>query len=722
MGANRKKVQLSISLLVSNRKDTVYKCLNSLKPLRDAVSCELILVDTGCDEELHQDLLKYADIMTRFTWCDDFSKARNAGLDLANGEWFLYLDDDEWFIDLKEIIDFFQSGNYKKYGYANYIQRNFSDLDGRYYADAWVTRMARLDRKVRFRSRIHEYLDPLKGNVIALHSIVEHYGYVYKNKEEERRHFERNEPLLITMMEEEPENMRWAVQLAQEYASMNYHDKLLAICRKGLKRFANRTEYHERVDIGTFYVGMLYALVGMKKYEEAKDECRKAFADKKNVEMCQAALSLLAAEIAYRLGNWAEIENHVGKYFKLEKKLNKNQPLLFMQSAALLVNESFSEVKHKKAYSLLICAGLKQKNTENLHKYFDLLQWEEKRIYLFEGTVEALTEAMATMPYDELFVKAAGLMRNHGGLWEDFLPEIKRWETKDAPDVQRLMYVISKIEGNDEIIWYARIRTADFENDMEKLPALYENYFVNTGNLFFIPQLFLDIAEKRRMPLAKCLEKVPFDKWKAQLDAYLASIETKKLSSLQAFICGVFPAESSRRQYFEIAMTEYVIRHTTFDSYGSCRDLLHEFSKAAMRFSHRYYKEEVFTSFRELLPPQAQAAYWLEQAFLAEADDRERYGTALKNCAKAYPVFAEAVKALLRLYGEEQIKRQQQAWEAKAEMRRLAAQIKQKVRELMARKMFEEAQQAVSQLKTLCPDDLEVISLGLEARLCQLSG
>ena len=151
MGVNRKKVLLSISLLASNRKDTIFKCLDSLKPLRDAISSELIIVDTGCDEELHQALLKYADIVTRFTWCNDFSKARNAGLKLAHGEWFLYLDDDEWFVDLEDMIRFFQSGAYKKYGYANYIQRNFADDSGTHYNDSWVTRMIRLEKNTRFK-------------------------------------------------------------------------------------------------------------------------------------------------------------------------------------------------------------------------------------------------------------------------------------------------------------------------------------------------------------------------------------------------------------------------------------------------------------------------------------------------------------------------------------------------------------------------------------------
>ena len=52
---------------------------------------------------------EYTDNIVSFDWCDDFAAARNAGLEHAKGEWFLYLDDDEWFEDVTTIIDFFQS-------------------------------------------------------------------------------------------------------------------------------------------------------------------------------------------------------------------------------------------------------------------------------------------------------------------------------------------------------------------------------------------------------------------------------------------------------------------------------------------------------------------------------------------------------------------------------------------------------------------------------------
>ena len=58
---------LSIALLVSNRKDTIQKCLDSLTPIREAIPSELILVDTGCDEDLRRLLEKHGDIVTNFT-------------------------------------------------------------------------------------------------------------------------------------------------------------------------------------------------------------------------------------------------------------------------------------------------------------------------------------------------------------------------------------------------------------------------------------------------------------------------------------------------------------------------------------------------------------------------------------------------------------------------------------------------------------------------------
>ena len=111
-----KKPQLTISLLASDRPIELRRCLDSLRPITDALSCELILIDTSKNPNVNALLREYTEQVYEFEWCNDFAKARNEGLKRAQGEWFLYLDDDEWFVETDELISFFRSGEYKDYG------------------------------------------------------------------------------------------------------------------------------------------------------------------------------------------------------------------------------------------------------------------------------------------------------------------------------------------------------------------------------------------------------------------------------------------------------------------------------------------------------------------------------------------------------------------------------------------------------------------------------
>ncbi len=64
------------------------------------------MTDTGCDTEVRNLIQRYSDNIIDFNWIQDFA-ARNAGLMRAKGLWFMYLDDDEWFDDTTDIIDFY---------------------------------------------------------------------------------------------------------------------------------------------------------------------------------------------------------------------------------------------------------------------------------------------------------------------------------------------------------------------------------------------------------------------------------------------------------------------------------------------------------------------------------------------------------------------------------------------------------------------------------------
>lgn len=79
---------LTISVLISNYIERVKRCLDSIQPILDKISSELILTDTGCDVVTRQLIEQYADSVIEYKWNDNFAEARNVGLKIAQGNGF----------------------------------------------------------------------------------------------------------------------------------------------------------------------------------------------------------------------------------------------------------------------------------------------------------------------------------------------------------------------------------------------------------------------------------------------------------------------------------------------------------------------------------------------------------------------------------------------------------------------------------------------------------
>ena len=226
------KIQLSISLLASDQPSSLERCLDSLTPLLTQVPSELIIVHTGTSHHVHELTRRYTDSVIPFVWCNDFSAARNAGIQAAKGEWFLYIDDDEWFEDTSEICKFFQSGEYQKYGMACYRQRNYHNWSGICYTDIQIMRMMRMVPGIHFQNPIHEEPTPLSPPCRYFNTYVHHYGYV---RTPDHSKISRNLMLLKRDMELRPDYVKNYIQLVQEYASEEDWRKAVKYCRQGLE-------------------------------------------------------------------------------------------------------------------------------------------------------------------------------------------------------------------------------------------------------------------------------------------------------------------------------------------------------------------------------------------------------------------------------------------------------------------------------------------------------
>ena len=253
---------LSISILLSTHDvETAKKCLSSIQPLLD-IGAELLVTDTGCSPEVRSVAETYTDQIIDFHWCDDFSAARNVGLRQASGEWFLYLDDDEWFEDVSCIIEFLQSPEQKNYEVAFYIQRNYMDWEGTKYQDHYVDRLLRIKPTLHFEHRIHEaYVGLGVGEKKVLSSYVHHYGYLYADDEARRKKHQRNQHLLELECREHPDNMRmWYQLVINQYGSGDW-DAAIAYARQAIARESD-SEYWDAC-----HTEILYCLEKQQKWE-----------------------------------------------------------------------------------------------------------------------------------------------------------------------------------------------------------------------------------------------------------------------------------------------------------------------------------------------------------------------------------------------------------------------------------------------------------------------
>jgi tetratricopeptide (TPR) repeat protein len=84
-------MDLSFCIIVKNEASALPRCLDSVKSVVD----EIIVVDTGSSDRTIEIARSYGARVYSFEWCNDFSAARNASLQYAQGDWVLVLDADE---------------------------------------------------------------------------------------------------------------------------------------------------------------------------------------------------------------------------------------------------------------------------------------------------------------------------------------------------------------------------------------------------------------------------------------------------------------------------------------------------------------------------------------------------------------------------------------------------------------------------------------------------
>jgi tetratricopeptide (TPR) repeat protein len=191
---------VTAALIVRDEADFIENCLSSLAGNVD----EIILVDTGSRDQTIEIASRFPVKVHHFSWCDNFSAARNFALEQATGDWILYIDADER-LEIPRRDEYARLLSDR--GKVGWKLRFYPRVGWTAYSEL---RLFRNDPRIRFEGIIHENIWPAVDAVTTANRLevgtcdlrLHHVGF----EPDQSRKNPRNVPLLRNLLSQNPDH------------------------------------------------------------------------------------------------------------------------------------------------------------------------------------------------------------------------------------------------------------------------------------------------------------------------------------------------------------------------------------------------------------------------------------------------------------------------------------------------------------------------------------
>ena len=205
--------RLALVVIARDEAARIGRLLASAAPWVD----DMLVLDTGSYDDTSALARAAGARVEHFEWCDDFSAARNAALDLAAADWHLVLDADEWVAEGGEQLAALRNTAPQFVAALRIVEHGASSG-----GSDWISRV--LPAGVRYAGRVHEqpqHALPLR----RLPVVIGHDGYAAERMAVKRG---RNRVLLQAELAAQPEDAYLWFQLGKDHAVYEEHAEAAA--------------------------------------------------------------------------------------------------------------------------------------------------------------------------------------------------------------------------------------------------------------------------------------------------------------------------------------------------------------------------------------------------------------------------------------------------------------------------------------------------------------
>ena len=213
--------KLSLCMIVKDEEKNIEKALGWAKD----VTFEQIVVDTGSKDRTVELAEKMGAKVFHFEWIDDFSAAKNYAIEQASGNWIVFFDADEYFLDpdAKRLAERISQIEKQKSTYPHCLAVGCTliNLDDKGAQNSQLIKVCAFRNRpdIRYKGRIHEMLDISDKALVHLpDTIAYHTGYT-ESASLEKQKSERNVRLLRKELELNPHDMNIKAYIADALTS-----------------------------------------------------------------------------------------------------------------------------------------------------------------------------------------------------------------------------------------------------------------------------------------------------------------------------------------------------------------------------------------------------------------------------------------------------------------------------------------------------------------------